>query len=395
MGTAGYLLKEGYNNLSKHIGKTFSTIVIMIATMLVLGLFILAGINLDKNVSIVTSSVGFQAFISDSVLETDIAELENKIKGIANIKSIEYLDKEAAFEDAKDTLKDYAYLLNGLESTNPFPRSFLIVFNTLEDTEKVKEAVETVDGIYKVSYNNEIINAVSSAADIGMIVMLSLGTVMIIISLFILSNTIKLSVYSNKREVYIMKYMGATPRFIRTPFVISGILMGLASAITSWILISVAYILLYRNVPHFSEVTNTFGLVSYKNVWYIILGTFSLIGVLLGGIGSNIAVKKYQGEFKASSKALKEERQKQKEYKEKNKVEIENAKKAKKLKESEEKIKAKLKKEREKKEAKESKESKTASKDVNIETTTNSYDKEIGLDEAKKARKEVRRNVKK
>ena len=235
MGTAGYLLKEGYNNLSKHIGKTFSTIVIMIATMLVLGLFILAGINLDKNVSIVTSSVGFQAFISDSVLETDIAELENKIKGIANIKSIEYLDKEAAFEDAKDTLKDYAYLLNGLESTNPFPRSFLIVFNTLEDTEKVKEAVETVDGIYKVSYNNEIINAVSSAADIGMIVMLSLGTVMIIISLFILSNTIKLSVYSNKREVYIMKYMGATPRFIRTPFVISGILMGLASAIASWI----------------------------------------------------------------------------------------------------------------------------------------------------------------
>ena len=190
MGTAGYLLKEGYNNLSKHIGKTLSTIVIMIATMLVLGLFILAGINLDKNVSIVTSSVGFQAFISDSVLETDIAELENKIKGIANIKSIEYLDKEAAFEDAKDTLKDYAYLLNGLESTNPFPRSFLIVFNKLEDTEKVKEAVETVDGIYKVSYNNEIINAVSSEADIGMIVMLSLGTVMIIISLFILSNTI-------------------------------------------------------------------------------------------------------------------------------------------------------------------------------------------------------------
>ena len=92
---------------------------------------------------------------------------------------------------------------------------------------------------------------------------------------------------------------------------------------------------------------------------------------------------------------MKEERQKQKEYKEKNKVAIGNAKKAKKLKESEEKIKAKLKKEREKKEAKESKESKTANKDVNIETTTNSYDKEIGLDEAKKARKEVRRNVKK
>ena len=108
MGSAGYLIKEGYNNLTKHIGKTFSTIVIMMATMLILGLFIIAGINIDKNVSIVTASVGFQAFISDSVDEEDIKGLEEKIKGIANIKSIEYLDKEAAFEDAKDTLKDYA-----------------------------------------------------------------------------------------------------------------------------------------------------------------------------------------------------------------------------------------------------------------------------------------------
>ena len=253
----------------------------------------------------------------------------------------------------------------------------------MEDTEAVKEAVETVDGIYKVSYNNEIIDAVAAISDIGMLVMLVIGAVMMVISLFILSNTIKLSVYSNKREIYIMKYMGATPRFIRTPFVISGILMGIASAITSWIVLSIAYLVLYRYVPHFLLETHTFGLVSYKTIWYIILGANLLIGTILGGIGSSIAVRKHQSEFRASTLILKEERQKNKEEKEAKKISDETLKKAQKLKEEEEKIRAKIQKKQSQKDKEQKKEIKPESKE------------EMGLDEAKKARKEVRRNVKK
>ena len=152
MGTRAYLIGQGYSNLKKHGGKTFSTMLIICATMLILGLFIILYVNIDTNVKVVTENQGLKAFIAEEIDEDEVAGIAEKIKQITNVKSITYLDKEAALEDAKDTLKEYAYLLDGYESFNPFPRSFIVVFENLESTEHVKEAIESVDGISSSGY---------------------------------------------------------------------------------------------------------------------------------------------------------------------------------------------------------------------------------------------------
>ncbi len=294
MKTSTYLFKQGYENLKKHGSKTFSTMLIISATMIVLGIFLILVENVNKNVKTITEGQGLQAFVSDDYLdEENIDQIARKLKDVDNVKEVTYLDKDAAFTDAKSTLKDYAYLLDGLEKANPFPASFIIKFENLEGTENVKETIETIDGIYKVSYNETIMNAVVSISDIAKIAFFGIGSVMIIISIFIISNTIKLAVYSNKREIFIMRYIGATNGFIRTPFVVEGTLMGIAAAAMSWVLVSLTYIAAYARLPKIGSTLGVFGFVPYSQLWYIVLGAFIILGVVLGMLGSSLAIKKY------------------------------------------------------------------------------------------------------
>jgi len=376
MGTRAYLIGQGYSNLKKHGGKTFSTMLIICATMLILGLFIILYVNIDTNVKVVTENQGLKAFIAEEIDEDEVAGIAEKIKQITNVKSITYLDKEAALEDAKDTLKEYAYLLDGYESFNPFPRSFIVVFENLESTEHVKEAIESVDGIYKVSYNEKIINAVIAISDVGNIVIIGLGVIMICISVFIISNTIKLSVYSNKREIYIMKYIGATSKFIRYPFVVSGVLMGVGSALFTWVIVSLGYTLLYSKLPQMNSEIGMFGLVPYSSFWYLVLGAFVLAGILLGGVGSSIAIKKYLKDFKPSKVIIKEEKKRAKKAREEEKE-------ARKKAELDEKMKARDAAWQLKEDSKVEKVEKISKKNISE------------LEEAKQIRRAVRKNAKK
>ncbi len=293
MGTRTYLFKQGYTNLKKHGSKTFSTMLIICATMVLFGIFLIAIQNIDRNVKIISQEQGLQAFISDSVLESEIEEIAKKIEDVPNVKKVIYLNKDDAFQDAKDTLKEYEYLLEGLEKSNPFPASFIVKFENLEGSEDVRKKIESVDGIYKVGYNEEIINAVMAVSKIGNVVFFGIGGLMIIISIFIISSTIKLAVYSNKREIFIMRYIGATNRFITAPFVIEGALLGIGSALASWVTVSLVYIAAYARLPKIGSTLGVFGFIPYSQLWHIVLGSFILLGIVLGILGSSISIKKY------------------------------------------------------------------------------------------------------
>ena len=307
MSTRTYLIGQGYDNLRKHGGKTFSTMLIICATMFILGLFIILFMNIESNVKSVTENQGLQAFVSDEIADSEIEELATKISAVANVKSIKYIDKEAALEEAKDTLKDYEYLLDGMDKKNPFPRSFIITFENLENTDLVKSSLESIDGIYKVSYNEKIIDAVISISKIGNYAIIAIGIVMMLVSIFIISNTIKLAVYSNKREIYIMRYIGATSSFIKLPFIIEGIIMGLASAIITWIVVTLGYTTAYIYLPKVGAELGVFGFIGYSSMWHIILIAFAILGVFLGGVGSSLATNKYLKEFKPSKIDIKKE----------------------------------------------------------------------------------------
>lgn len=293
MYTGTYLFKEGYNNLRKHSSKTFSTMLIICATMLVLGIFIVLFQNVNANVKTVREEQGLQALIEDSATEEDIEYMRDELEQIPGVKSIEYLDKDKAFEDAKAIFEGQEYFLEGLSNVNIFPASFVIKFDRVEDSQQVKAEVEKIEGIYKVKYNETTIEAVVAISKIANIFLLGIGVVLLIVSIFIISNTIKLAVYSNKREIVIMRYIGATNRFIKTPFVVEGAIIGIISAIISFILISLAYVVLYARLPQIGSSLGVFGFIPYTQIWYQILIAYIVLGLFIGIFGSSISIRKY------------------------------------------------------------------------------------------------------
>ena len=293
MTTNTYLIKEGFDNLKKHGSKTFSTILIICATMLVLGIFIILFENVNVNVNTVRVEQGLQAFIEDSATDTEIEYMKDEIELIDGVKSVEYLDKDMAYQDAKEIFKGQEYMIEGVENLKIFPASFIVKFNSLEDWSKVKESLQKIDGIYKVKDNQTTIEAIITLSKIANVFLLGVGSVMLIVSIFIISNTIKLAVYSNQREIFIMRYIGATNKFIKKPFVVEGAIIGIVSAVISFILISLAYVLAYARLPKIGSSLGVFGFLPYSTLWYKILAIYVVVGLFIVVFGSAISIKKY------------------------------------------------------------------------------------------------------
>ena len=293
MTTNTYLIKEGYENLKKHGSKTFSTMLIICATMLVLGIFMILFTNVNKNVETVKVEQGIQAFIEDTATDADIEYIKDAIKKIDGVGEIRYISKDEAYEDAKNVFKDQEYFLEGLDKVQIFPASYVVKFADIEKANNIKSQIEKIDGIYKVKYNSSTINAVISISKIANIFLLGIGVVLLVVSIFIISNTIKLAVYSNKREIFIMRYIGATNKFIKKPFVIEGAIMGIVSALISFMLISIAYVVIYARIPKVGSSLGVFGFIPYTSLWWMILVIYIVLGLFIGILGSSISIKKY------------------------------------------------------------------------------------------------------
>ena len=293
MTTNTYLIKEGYENLKKHGSKTFSTMLIICATMLVLGIFMILFTNVNKNVETVKVEQGIQAFIEDTATDADIEYIKDAIKKIDGVGEIRYISKYEAYEDAKNVFKDQEYFLEGLDKVQIFPASYVVKFADIEKADNIKSQIEKIDGIYKVKYNSSTINAVISISKIANIFLLGIGVVLLVVSIFIISNTIKLAVYSNKREIFIMRYIGATNKFIKKPFVIEGAIMGIVSALISFMLISIAYVVIYARIPKVGSSLGVFGFIPYTSLWWMILAIYIVLGLFIGILGSSISIKKY------------------------------------------------------------------------------------------------------
>ena len=292
MTTNTYLIKEGYNNLIKHGSKTISTMLIICATMLILGIFIIILQNVNQNVQTLRLEQGLQAFIEDKSTDEDVAYMEDQIKLIDGVSQVQYMSKSEAYEDAKQQFKDQDYFLDGLEGLDIFPASFIVKFTNIEEADTIKAAVEKIDGVYKVKYNADTIEAVISISKVANYFLLGVGAVLLVVSVFIISNTIKLAVYSNKREIFIMRYIGATNSFIVKPFIVEGAIMGIVSALISFIVISIVYVYIYVALNS-SYALGVFKFIPYSTIWYQILIAYILLGIFIGVFGSAISLKKY------------------------------------------------------------------------------------------------------
>ncbi len=290
----GYLLSEGLRNVFHNKKSSGASLAIMCATMLIFGLFFMIIENLNNVVKTLETQQGMQAFIEKSATESQISQIGDQIREIDGVNTVTYVSKEDALNQTKEKLKDKQALIATWDEENPFRASYMVTLTDLKLSEQVQEKIREIDNIAEISSRDETINGLVTIANGVRIVSAVILTLLVLISVFIIANTIKLTVHARRKEISIMKYVGATDSFIRWPFIIEGIIIGIIAALISILILGIAYSLI-SNAMTDSTLWNKMGmsLLSFSDMTTLLILVYLGLGIGIGALGSSISMRKY------------------------------------------------------------------------------------------------------
>lgn len=291
----GYLIGEGFRNVFKNKKSTMASFIIMCATMFVFGLFFILGENVNYIAKTVEEQQGMEVFIKDEATEAQVTELGNKIRGLNYVNTVTHKTKEQALEQVKSWFKERKALLSTYEGeNNPFNASYVVTLTDLTKAEEVQAQINTSEIVTSIQSKPDTIRALIKITDGIKIISGVIIVILIFISIFIITNTIKLTVHARRKEISIMKYVGATNGFIRWPFMVEGMIIGLISVLISMGILGLSYNGLADkiNVTLISEKIGT-SLLTFNEMFSSLLIVYLILGIGIGAIGSAISMKKY------------------------------------------------------------------------------------------------------
>lgn len=290
----GYLLGEGFRNVFKNKKSTGASLIIMCATMLIFGLFFVIGENVNYIMEEVEAQQGMQVFLNKDATEEQIQQAGEQIRAIDYVATAQYVSKEDALNSLKERFGENGDLLNGYYEKNPLKPSYVVTLTDLEQSDNVYAQIEQLDNVSNIEVRDKTIDALIGVANGIRIVSGVILILLIVISIFIIANTIKLTVHARRKEISIMKYVGATNGFIRWPFIVEGIIIGVISAMISIVLLGVSYNFAIDKLLDSSVATMvSFNLLTFSDMFALVLTVYLILGIGIGVIGSAISMRKY------------------------------------------------------------------------------------------------------
>lgn len=292
--TIKYFLREGFSGLKKNLLMTMASIVAVMACISIMSFSYCVAANLQHILRQMEDSIGISVFIGGNPTSQEIEDMKGRISKIDHVLEVQYISPGDALEELKADWGADEDIFEGLDdSNNPLSHSFQITLDRIESQNSVLDALKGIDGIDNIRHGQtetELIMKASKVFNIaGFLVMLILG----VISVMIIMNTIRISVVNRRVEINIMKYVGATDWFIRWPFVIEGVIIGMVGAI----------IPLLIGIPIYAKVISTLysyfpviKIIQFKlvgDIFIVLLPIALLFGILLGIIGSVTSIRKH------------------------------------------------------------------------------------------------------
>ncbi len=281
----GYLIGEGFGNVFKNKKSTGASLMIMCATMIIFGIFLILTENINHFVSEVESAQGIQVFINNDATQAQINEIETKLRALDGVSTTVYISKEDALNQMKEKFGDKKDLLAGYEENNIFPASYVVTLTDLTKSKEIQNQILTFDNIKKITSKDETVSTLINLANGIKIVTGIILILLVIISVFIIANTIKLTVHARRKEISIMKYVGATNGFIRWPFIVEGMIIGVFASAISITLVGMAYSFIAEKMVNsqFMQVINM-SLVTFGDMFESIIFVYMLLGIGIGAI---------------------------------------------------------------------------------------------------------------
>ena len=288
--TLKYFFKEALKSMKRNGLMTLASISTVALSLFMLGVFLCGVINLNNMASSLENQVQLSIYLKDGLTTDQIMAVGKQIKAIPNLKHLEFVNKEQAMKEFKARLGDQQQLVNALGDVNPLPNSYVLTFDNPSDVKATAKLAATFQGVESTHYGQDIVEElfrITQVIRIGGIVLIGF---LAAATLFIISNTIRLTVFARRKEIAIMKYVGATNGFIRWPFLIEGMLLGLVGAVIAVLCVGEFYHFITMEV---SESLAFFPLVPMFPFFYDVAIYILVGGIIVGAIGSTISLKQY------------------------------------------------------------------------------------------------------
>lgn len=271
---------------------SIASIAVLMSCLVMMGAAFMVIVNVNNVMSEIESQNVVMVYLKDEVQGEAITELREKITLMQNVKKCEFVDKETAFKQQLEELDTDATYFEGVE--NPLPDLFKVSVSDMTKFDKTVAELKTLDGVDSVRDNREIAQTLVKIRQTIFYVSIGVIAVLLLISLFIIANTVRITMYSRRLEINIMKSVGATNWFIRWPFMVEGMVLGAISGILSLAVVWGLYRLVQPSVSSMlTMVSRGFTTVSFLDYVVYILVAFLVIGIVSGGIGSLISIQKY------------------------------------------------------------------------------------------------------
>ncbi len=289
----GYLIGEGFSNVFKNKKSTGASLMIMCATMIIFGIFLMLGENINHFVDDIKSEQGFQVFLAKDATDSQIQEVGDKIRALNGVSTAEFKGKEYAMNFMKEKFGDKAELLDGYDY-DFFSTSYIVTLTDLRLSKNIQNEILQFENVKKITSSDETVTTLLNVANGIKIITGVILILLIIISIFIISNTIKLTVHARRKEISIMKYVGATNSFIRWPFIVEGMIIGILASLISIVIIGGAYSILAEQAVNSAFMIKIgLSLLSFKDMISSIIVVYMLLGIGIGALGSVISMRKY------------------------------------------------------------------------------------------------------
>ena len=291
-----YLTKQGLHNLRANRLMSLASIGVLTACLLLTGIAGLFSANVNSLVEYLGDQNETVVYLDQGLSDEQLASVDQTLRSMPGLAAVTYVSQEEVLETYKGYMSEYADLFNDFEEDNPFHANYRVVLEDLNQMDEMIAQLEQIDGVYSVSAPTQLSSVFLTIQRAVTYAGWALVAVLALVSVVVISNTIRLTVFARRKEINIMKYVGATNGFIRWPFFVEGTSVGLISGLLAAGLVIGAYALVVNKVGAMSGFWGPIMgscLLSVGQVWPIVLGAFLIFGVIIGSIGTATSIRKY------------------------------------------------------------------------------------------------------
>ncbi len=289
----GYLIKEGFLSIFTHGFMSFACVMVIVACLLIMGIFTVLAYVVDLNIDEFEQKNQILAFVDETLSEGEAREIGKRLTAIDNVKEVEFISRETAMENFIEerseggSTEDYSDL-----TPSVFRNRYVIYLDDLSMMDLTDDAIKAVNGIAETSASRELSRWFIAFRNVVTLVSVVLIVILFVVSVFIMQNTIKLATFSRREEIGIMKIVGASNSFIRCPFVVEGLILGLLGGVIGFFALWGIYEVASEKILS-GMIGSILVIPDFHTMMYPILIIYLVIGFIVGTFGSNIAIRNY------------------------------------------------------------------------------------------------------